>query len=85
MEPSRYEVVGPREFLGHGPGSVFEACLPAEQEERALAAGHIAPSKSKPRETEARLTPALAAALADQERASAAAAATSPIDEEKGQ
>jgi hypothetical protein len=73
----KYEVTGRRSYLGHAPGSVFEAVLPEGQEKRALEAGvlTIKPGNTAVREGE--LEPSQAAAAkerAEQERAAIAEA-----------
>lgn len=73
MAKQTYKVVGPREYLGHAPGSVFEDELEPESEARAIAAGHIAVSKAQPKEVEPTLTPAAQAAAQDALTARAAA------------
>ena len=60
--------VGPKEYLGHAPGSVVELDLPADQEARALEAGHLAKSTAAPKQAEPIITPAAAAAAADAAR-----------------
>jgi hypothetical protein len=41
LVPESYEVVGPRNVLGHAPGEKFEASLSIGQERMLVQAGHI--------------------------------------------
>jgi len=61
VSKTTYKVVGTREYLGHAPGSVFEADIEPESEARAIAAGHIAKSTAATKEADPVLTPAAAA------------------------
>ncbi len=66
MAKQTYKVVGTSEYLGHAPGSVFEAELEPESEARALAVGHIAKSSAAPKEADPVLTPAAEVAAEEQ-------------------
>ncbi len=66
MSKQSYKVVGTSEYLGHAPGSVFEADIEPESEARALAAGHIAKSTASPKEADPVLTPAAEVAAEEQ-------------------
>lgn len=43
-----YTVTGPRAVFGHAPGTDFTAVIPAAQEARLIAAGHIKRKRSTP-------------------------------------
>lgn len=43
-----YTVVGPRKVLGHEPGETFTATLDPSQEQRLIAAGHLAVKAGNP-------------------------------------
>ncbi len=73
MSKQMYKVVGSREYLGHAPGSVFEAELAPESESRAIAAGHLSKSTAQAKEAEPVLTAAAQAAAQDSLTAQVAA------------
>ena len=80
MAKQSYKVVGTREYLGHAPGSVFEADIEPESEARAIAAGHITKSTAAAKEADPVLTPAAQASAEEQ-----AAVAKRQADASKGQ
>ncbi len=81
MAKQSYKVSGTREYMGHAPGSVFEADLEPESEARAVAAGHIQRSTAAVKEAD----PVLSAAAQADKSAADLAAAKKQAAEAKGQ